>query len=70
MQSNWVKWVPTISYDVLLQSALPTYEEATRERTGFTSNRLQRPHWPSLGGRRSRNSPNPDGGYVTRQGSL
>lgn len=53
------------------QSSLPTYDEATRERgPGLTVNRLHRPHWPNLAGRRSRNSPNPDIVHVTRHGSL
>lgn len=51
-----------------LQSTLPTYEEATRQNGGFAPGRMQRPHWPSLGMRRTRNSPNPDLG--NRQGSL
>ncbi|XP_065158267.1 sushi domain-containing protein 4-like [Atheta coriaria] len=55
------------------QSGLPTYEEATRDRSGgigAQAARLQRPPWPSLAGRRSRNSPNPDNMLFTRQGSF
>ncbi|KRT85003.1 hypothetical protein AMK59_83, partial [Oryctes borbonicus] len=53
------------------QPALPTYEEAIRDRVpGCTSTRIPRPHWPSLVARRSRNSPNPDSIHVTRQGSF
>jgi hypothetical protein len=54
------------------QASLPTYDEATRDRApNLTSNRLHRPHWPNLGGRRSRNAPNPaDMVHATRHGSL
>ncbi|XP_008191829.1 sushi, von Willebrand factor type A, EGF and pentraxin domain-containing protein 1 [Tribolium castaneum] len=55
------------------QACLPSYDEATRDRApNPTSNRLHRPHWPNLGGRRSRTaSTNPgDVVHVTRHGSF
>ncbi|XP_017784936.1 PREDICTED: sushi domain-containing protein 4-like isoform X2 [Nicrophorus vespilloides] len=53
------------------QSGLPTYEEATRDRNlGIPNSRIHRPPWPSLVGRRSRNSPNPENMLFTRQGSF
>ncbi|KAJ8919258.1 hypothetical protein NQ315_003841 [Exocentrus adspersus] len=55
------------------QNFLPSYDEAVRSERGATlsATRPHRPHWPNLaGGRRTRNSPNPEVGHVTRHGSF